>query len=327
MVFIHGIGHFHPDNVIDNQFLEDLKIDISNEWIMERVGIRERRTLLSLDYIRETYNKNPARVNQFIQFSNVQTAAKAAHMAFMRANLSPKDIGMVIAGGSFPQYSTPAQACTIAAELGIEAIALDINSGCSTFAAQIHMINLMQSELLPDYILVVIPDNTTRSVDFSDRRTAVLWGDCTVAIIVSKKIKSKMVISHTMMVSKPADWGKALIPTGGHIYQEGSSVQKFAITTTIEVIDYLRTTSNIDPRKHYFIGHQANLLMLHSACRIAGIAEDYHLYNVDRFGNCAAAGAPSVLSQAWSRFLPDDLIALVVVGAGLTWGGMLIQVT
>ena len=68
-------------------------------------------------------------------------------------------------------------------------------------------------------------------------------------------------------------------------------------------------------------------MMLRSICKMAAVAENYHLYNVDQFGNCGAAGAPTVLSQNWSKFMPGDKIILVVVGAGLTWGGMVIQVT
>lgn len=326
MIYIHGIGHFHPENVIDNQFLEDLKIDTNNEWIMDRVGIAERRTLLPLSYIKETYNKNPLLAEVHAQYSNAETAVKAAEMALARANLSPKDIGMVIAGGSFPQYSTPAQACMIAAQLGINAYAFDVNSGSSTFVAQMHLINLMQAELLPKYILLVIPDNTTRAVDFSDRRTAVLWGDCTAAIVVSKTVKSSWRITDTTMTSNTLEWDKIKIPTGGHICQDGPSVQKFAIKKTSELITTLREKNNISAQKHYFISHQANLMMLNSVCAKAGISENNHLYNVDKFGNCAAAGAPSVFSQNWQRFKAGDTILFAVVGAGLSWGGLIVQV-
>ena len=159
MIYIHGIGHFHPENVIDNQFFEELNIGTHNEWILERVGIHQRRTVLSLDYIRETYNKIPASIGPHIQCSNAQTGANAARMALERANLLPEMIGMVIAGSCSPQYSLPADACVIAAELGIQAFAFDVNSACSTFAAHMHLINQMQAESLPDYILLVIPDN------------------------------------------------------------------------------------------------------------------------------------------------------------------------
>ena len=176
MLYLHGIGHYHPDNVIDNQFLEDLNIETNNEWIMDRVGIRERRTILDLDYIKDTYNKNSNQAKQHMQFTSTQTGAKAAAMALERAKLSPADIGMVIAGGCAPTYSLPANACVIAAELGIQATALDINSACSTFIAHTHLIKQMRTEALPDYILMVIPENWTTTIDFSGQEDSSIGG-------------------------------------------------------------------------------------------------------------------------------------------------------
>ena len=325
MIFIHGIGHFHPNNVIDNQFLTDLNIGTSNEWIMDRVGIKERRTILSLEYIKDTYNKNPTSIGSHLQFSNAQTGAFAAKDALSNANLLPKDIGMVISGSCLPQYSLPAEACMIAAELGIEAPAFDINSACSTFAIHMNMINLMYADSLPDYVLLVVPENITRAINFTDRKSAVLFGDGSTALIVSKKHKSNTYITHTIMESNSEAWKTITIPAGGHFYQEGSVVQRFAIKKTLATIEKLQKKSNIQHNNYYFIGHQANLTMLRSVCKLAAISEDRHLYNVDQFGNCGAAGAPSVLSQNWTRFKNGDQIILVVVGAGLTWGGMVIE--
>lgn len=325
-MYLHSLGHFHPDNVIDNAFLEALNIDTTNNWILERVGISERRTVLSLDYIRETHNQNLRLARENAAFTDAETSAKAANMALERAGLSAKDIGMLIAGGCNLQNSLPANACVIAAELGIEAECFDINSGCATFAAQMHVLNRMNPELLPDFILLAIPENWTRSGNYLDRKTAVLMGDCSVAAIVSSRIKSPYQISATSLASDPANWEKVVTPAGQHFRQEGQAVQKFAIKQTIALIENIRQEKAIDPAAHYFIGHQANLMMLQSVCRTLEIAPEKHLFNVDVFGNCAAAGAPSVLSQHWGKFVPHDKILLAVVGAGLSWGGMLIEV-
>lgn len=326
MIFIHGIGHFHPKNIIDNQFLTDLDIGTNNDWIIERVGIHERRTVLSLDYIATTYNESSPSIGPHIQFSNAQTGALAAKKALEHAKLSTEDIGMVIAGGCLPQYSLPAEACMIAKELGITAPAFDINSACSTFAVHMNFINQMDTTSSPDYILLVIPENMTRSINFKDRKVAVLFGDATSAIIVSKKHKSNVIISKVMIDSNPAACETITTPAGGHFYQEGPVVQRFAIKKMVTIIEHLRKQSNILNNNHYFIGHQANLMMLRSICKMAEVAENYHLYNVDQFGNCGAAGAPTVLSQNWYKFIRGDKIILAVVGAGLTWGGMVIEV-
>ncbi len=325
MIFIHGIGHFHPDNIIDNQFLTDLNIDTNDTWIMERVGIRERRTVLSLDYIKDTYNKIPLTTGPHISFSDAETGAIAAKNAISHANLLPKDIGMVIGGGCLPQYSLPAVACIVAAKLGIEAPAFDINSACSTFAVHMNIINQMEESSLPDYILVVIPENMTRAINFMDRRVAVLLGDGSIALVVSKKHKSNTYITHTTIESNPGSYKTIIVPPAGHFEQDGPVVQRFAIKKTLATIEHLRKKCNINHNQHYFIGHQANLTMLQSVCKLASIPNEYHLYNVDQFGNCGAAGAPSVLSQNWDLFKAGDQIILVVVGAGLTWGGMVIE--
>lgn len=325
MLFIHGIGHFHPNNVIDNQFLTDLNIDTNNQWIIDRVGIKERRTILDLDYIKNTYNKNRSEASKYMQFYNYQTGAFAAKTALHNAKLLPKDIGMVISGGCAPQYSLPAEACMIAAELGIEAPAFDINSACSTFLVHINTINQMQQESLPDYILLVIPENMTHTINFSDRKVAVLFGDGSIALIVSKKHKSNTYITHTTIESNPSGYKAITMPTGGYFYQEGPVVQKFAIKKTVATIEKLQASCNIQDNNYYFIGHQANLTMLKTVCKLAKIKEELHWYNVDVFGNCGAAGAPSVLSQNWHKLMPGDQLILVVVGAGLTWGGMVIK--
>jgi len=152
----------------------------------------------------------------------------------------------------------------------------------------------------------------------------VLFGDGAIALIVSKKHKSNTYITHTTMESNPSGYKAITLPAGGHFYQEGPVVQKFAIKKTLLTIEKLRNACNIEHNNYYFIGHQANLAMLRSVCKLANIRPEHHLYNVDKFGNCGAAGAPSVLSQNWDSFKSGDQIILVVVGAGLTWGGIII---
>src|SRR5579872_1472913 len=169
-----SVGHYHPENIIDNKFLESLDIGVDPAWIMERVGIRERRTVLPLDYIRATKNQDPRAADEAAVRTNAQTGAEAARMAMRRIGLQPKDIGLIIAGGCSPNYSIPAEACVIAAELNLECPAFDVSSACSTFAAQMYFLNNTKPETLPDYVLLVSAENNTRRIDYRDRRTAVL---------------------------------------------------------------------------------------------------------------------------------------------------------
>lgn len=326
MLYLRGVGHFHPENRIDNHFLTSLDIGTDDQWIMERVGIRCRRTVLSLDYIRATRNRHPQEAVKASAYTNAVTGAHAARMALDRAGLTTGDIGMVIAGGCSPQYTIPAEACMIAAELGISAPVFDVSSACSSFAVQLHYLDSMRSETLPDHILVVNAENNTRTVDYSDRRNAVLWGDASSAVVVSPRVPGRIQIRSSIVESDPSGWDKVVIPTGGHFHQHGSAVQGFAIRKSTATLAKLRHSCAGDPHRLYFIGHQANLGMLRTTCERGGISPDRHLFNVDEYGNCGAAGAPSVLSQNWEKFMPGDEIALVVVGSGLTWGGLLMRV-
>ncbi|MEL7451008.1 MAG: ketoacyl-ACP synthase III [Pseudomonadota bacterium] len=323
MLYVHGAGHFHPENVIDNHFLESLDIDTTDQWIVDRVGVHSRRTVLSLDYIRDTRNANPADALDAAQYTNAQTGAHAGREALRRAGLSPADIGMVVAGSCTPQFSCPAEACTIAAELDIDGPSLDINSACSSLAAQVHLLNNMHPDALPDYVLVVNPDNSTPHIDYSDRNNCVLWGDGSAALVVSPRAPAAMRIVNSSFTSQPAGWDKVQFLPHGHFRQEGRTVQTFAIKRTIALIRSLG--ENVDGHLK-FIGHQANLTMLKSVCKRAGVEADNHFFNVDEFGNCGAAGAPSVLSQHWNQFGAGDQLVVAVVGSGLSWGGMLIDV-
>ncbi|MFQ5638890.1 MAG: 3-oxoacyl-ACP synthase III family protein [bacterium] len=325
MLYIHGLGHFHPDNIIDNTFLENLDIGTNDEWIIERVGIKTRRTVLPLSYIAETRNADPRAAMEASEYSNATTGKLAAEMALDQAGISADQIGLVMAGGCSPDTVTPAEACTIASALGIEAQAFDLNSACSSFGAQMFFISMMNPESLPEFILLVSPENNTRTIDYRDRNTAVLWGDGTSAAVVSTRHPASAKVEFNTLTSSPQGWDKVVIPRLGHFRQEGATVQTFAIKRTVKCYREISNGQNGQNRPLFFIGHQANLKMLESVCERCQIARDRHLFNVDVFGNTGAAGAPIVLSQNWSGFKHGDRVALIVVGAGLTWSSMTIE--
>ena len=239
-VYLHSLAHFHPENKIDNRFLEQLDIGTDNEWIVSRTGIRTRHTVLPLDYICATRNRDPRRADEASIYSNAETGCRAASMALGRAGLAASDIGMVIAGGSAPRMGSPAEACLIADRLGISAPCFDLNSACSTFVAQLRLLAMMDTAVVPDFILLVHPENLTRTVDYSDRRTAVLIGDCTTAAIVSHRVPASVQIGPVTMESNPAAWRKVSVPAMGHLQQDGAAVQNFAIRKMSALVEHLR---------------------------------------------------------------------------------------
>lgn len=326
MLYLHGIGHFYPENVITNQFLEDLDIGTSEEWILERVGIRTRRTVLPLDYIKTTKNLNLKAAFEAALYNNIQTGAAAARMALKRAGLKPEDIGMVISGSCAPENLTPAESATIAAELGIDVVCFDINSACSSFGMQINILAGMRPETLPPFILIINPENFTRNVDYSDCSSSVLFGDGSSAAVVSATVPSRAYFMSCFGSSKPSSWEKVNIPRMSYFRQEGNAVQRFAIHKTTESLRILKESFPANGDRLKFIGHQANLSMLNTVCERTGIASHNHWHNVEDYGNTGGSGAPSVLSQHWDELKPGYHVAISLVGAGLTWTHMLLKV-
>lgn len=304
-----GLGHFHPENEITNAFLESLDIGTTDEWILERVGIRSRRTALPLDYIRETKNRDPARAIEVAEYSQAQMGARAARMALERAGIAAHQVGLVIGGGCAPDSVTPADACNLARELEISVPALDMNSACTSFYAGIHMLSMMHPDRMPDYVLLVSMEGMTRTVDFSDRSSAVLWGDAAVAAVISTRDTGRAEILGSTLQTDPTGADKVVIPRLGHFDQEGRTVQMFAIKKTSGCLNALRENWMEEDRRFHFIGHQANLRMLESVCKRCNIAPELHHSNAEWFGNTGAASGASVLSQNWDKWKEDDDVA------------------
>lgn len=324
-LFLHGLGHFHPENEITNAFLDELDIGTTEAWILERVGIRSRRTTLPLDYIRATRNCDPRAAQEATLYTHAEAGRRAAEMALARAGLTAADVGMVIAGSCVMDTATPAEACNIARALGIEAPAFDVNSACTSFFAHLHFVSLMRPEALPRFVLLVVSEALTRAVDYTDRASAVLWGDASAAAVVSATEPGRGQILGTTLMSSPEGADRVVVPRTGHFRQDGRVVQMFAIKKTTQLLAQLQSAHQQEGRALHFVGHQANLRMLEAVCRQCDVPSDRHHANVEWYGNTAGAGAPSVLSMRWDDWTAADDVAVVGVGAGLTWSNYLLR--
>lgn len=282
----------------------------------------ERRTALDLDYIRKTRNVDPRAATEACTVTATRVAMEAGSLALQRSGLNANDIGLVIAGGCTPELSIPAESSRLSAALGISGLAFDVSSACSSLAAQMFVVDSWKPERIPDFVMLVSIEMFTRAVNYSDRRVAALFGDGASAVIISNKHPSNHQITNIIYGTDPTGWNLIRNPSGGHFVQDGHAVQHFAIRKTLEIRNELsRQSAAVDSNAHLFIGHQANLRMLESICRLGDIPSLHHRANVDQFGNCGAAGAPSVMSEHWDE-LEGKVTYLVVVGAGLAWGGI-----
>jgi 3-oxoacyl-[acyl-carrier-protein] synthase-3 len=234
-------------------------------------------------------------------------------------------VGLVVCGSSAPDFLSPADACNVARLLGIEAPAFDVNSACTSLLVQIHLLDRLRPEAVPDFVLLVAPDSLTKTVDYGDRSAAVLWGDGAAAAVVSPRRAGRARILGSAIGSRPSAGAKVVVPRLGFFAQEGRAVQTFAIRQTAEGYEALRARYECDARTLHFVGHQANLRMLENVCQRCGIQSERHHSNVEWYGNTGAASSASVVSMAWEKWSPRDDVAVVGVGAGLTWGSYLIR--
>jgi 3-oxoacyl-[acyl-carrier-protein] synthase-3 len=324
-LWLHGLGHHHPENEITNRFLEELDIGTSDSWIIERTGIRSRRTALPLDYIRRTRNRDLRGAAEASTSTTAELGARAAELALSRAGISRSDVGLVICGSSAPDFLSPADACNVARHLGIEVPAFDVNSACTSFLVGVYLLGTMDPEKLPPFVLLVAPDSLTKTVCYDDRAAAVLWGDGAAAAVVSTRVPGRARLMGARVDSRPGAGDKVVVPRLGFFAQEGRTVQAFAIRQTAHGFERLRGEYGRGDRVLHFVGHQANLRMLENVCARCGISPEHHHRNVEWYGNTGAASSASVVSMEWEKWEPRDDVAVVGVGAGLTWASYLIR--
>jgi 3-oxoacyl-[acyl-carrier-protein] synthase-3 len=332
-MYIYSMGHYFPENIVDNDFFDQMDIGSAADWIKDRVGIEARRSVLTREHILDIrYGRTDRqKLKDAGQIESIASMAeKAWKVALTRALVVHDSIDTVIGGTSVPDDDIPSSGCVVSAQIGLERVrAFDVNSACSTFVVQSHVMRgLIQSGLTKEGAIFCAERYTTR-VDYSDRRNSILFGDSAIAAIVSSTPKEGALrVVDSLVESAPSGWEHIHLPDGKFFHQNGAAVQKFAVTKTIAAAQDILARNNLSTGDaHWFIGHQANYRMLVSAIEKMGVPASHHLYNVIDRGNQGACGAPSVLSQNWDRYKKGDYIVIAVVGAGLTWGSLLLQKT
>lgn len=328
-VIITGMGHQYPSTYLDNDFFESLEIGSSAQWVEDRTGIKGRYSVLSLEHIRKLKDQAVSfeelrKDNQIPDLCSLVDASWTTTLERDKCELLPD---ILICGTSVPDYQIPAQASLVAKKLGIGPACFDVNSACSSFVTNLSVAKGMMQDRRIQSAAIFNVERYTTCLDYSDRRNCVLFGDGSASAILRKgKSLRGFRVLDTILHSDPSGSELVQIPMNGYFYQNGARVQKFAISRTCEVTEEIveQNQLKIDDIR-YFIGHQANLRMLTSACNKLGLEAEKHLYNVDTHGNQGAAGAPSVLSLNWNRFKDGDIVVVSVVGSGLTWGSALLQ--
>lgn len=326
MLNILGMGYSNPTTVIDNAFLESLDTGTTAAWIEEKIGIKERRSSLPLDYIRQTRNADPREAIKVASMSPTDMGAKASEMALARAGIKASDVGMVICNCCTPNQTAPAESQRVAERLGIErAKVFDVFTACPVFALHLDFLNNYRPETLPEYVLCVSTAALTQKVNYSDRTDGAIWGDGAAAWVVSPRQKGKLEVLDTFYQADPSRCEAVVVDTYGYFHQDGRAVRNFSVLQTVKLIRQVEAKNPVDWNRDIFIGHQANYTMLQQIVSNRGIPESNHWHNVMYIGNQAGASAPAVLAMHWDEVRSGQQIVVAVVGAGLSWGSLLLR--
>ncbi len=332
--YITAIGHFHPPQVIENQFFSELGIGSDAQWIEDRTGIKSRNSVLDLKSILANMGQQPhlntGRMSKYSLVDMAELSYQNMLERFFHVAKSEKtidEVDLLICGTSVPDYEIPSNASYIAHRLGLHATCLDINAACSSFVFDLNVAYAAMKLKQVQKVLIFNPERYTLRLNFQDRSSCVLFGDgASVILLESEPRPGCLELMDCAVGSDPSRADVIKIPVGGFFEQNGPAVQRFAVTKTVEITKSLLEKNHLSfADLSYFVGHQANLRMLESAVSRMGLNADQHFYNVDRFGNQGSAGAPISLSQNWERLASGNFLSLSVVGAGLAWGSCLFK--
>ncbi len=318
-VSITGLGGYAPERVLSNDDLAQL-VDTSDEWIMERTGIRERRIAAQDEAMSDM-------------------ALPAARAALAQAGLKGSDVDLVIVATVTPDMAFPATAALLAARLGsVDAAAYDLSAGCTGFMVALAQGHAMIASGLARRALIVGGDVLSRILDWTDRSTLVLFGDGAGAVVL-ERVEEGGFLGFELGADGTGG-GELTLPGSGSRLAEpgqrsfltmnGREVFKFATRILASSAEALletcgKTVEDVD----VYVPHQANVRIIDHAVRKLGFPEEKVVVNVDRYGNTSSGSIPLALADAAldGRLRPGRLVLMTGMGAGLTWGSALIEWT
>jgi 3-oxoacyl-[acyl-carrier-protein] synthase-3 len=304
-------GSAVPERVLTNEELSH-RVDTTDEWIVARTGIRERRVAAEDD-------------------TTTDLAVAAGQQALDRSGLAPADIDHVVVATCTPDSFFPATAALVADRLGAHsAAAFDVSAACTGFVYAFAQAAAQIQSGMAENVLVIGSEIFTRLLDWDDRATAILFGDGAGAVVLSA---SAQAADGVFAVELGADGSRAdelyvhaFVGDSRHVHMHGSEVFKFATRVLVESVERLLERSAVDiDDVTWFVPHQANIRIIDHAVKRLEIAPERVLTNLERYGNTSAASIPLVLDEAWreGRVRPGDRLLMIGFGGGLTWGSCL----
>ncbi|MDB6182058.1 beta-ketoacyl-ACP synthase III [Paracoccus fistulariae] len=317
---IRGTGHYLPERVVENSWFED-KLDTSDEWIRTRTGIERRHF---------------AEDGQ----TTSDLATRAAQAALANSGLSAGDIDGVILATSTPDFTFPAVATMVQANLGIKSgFAYDVQAVCAGFVFALANADAMIRGGLANRVLVIGAETFSRIMDWTDRGTCVLFGDGAGAVVLEAQESSGNSADRGILASDLnsdgqyrdllyVDGGVSSTGTAGQLRMQGNlvfrhAVEKLAKTAHTALDKAGLQTSEVD----WLVPHQANLRIITATAQKMELPMDKVVLTVAEHGNTSAASIPLALSVAdrEGRFQQGDVIVTEAIGGGLSWGSVIIR--
>jgi 3-oxoacyl-[acyl-carrier-protein] synthase III len=315
-----GCGSYLPKQTVTNADLAT-RIDTTDEWIVQRTGIRERHIAAEGEF-------------------TSHLGLKAAQAALAAAGVEASSIDLIVLGTSTPDNTFPATAVSIQAELGItKGVAFDLQAVCSGFVFAMATADNFLRSGSHKRALVIGAETFSRILDWNDRTTCVLFGDGAGAVVLEAQEGHGTIADRGVLTSHLrsdgrhknklyVDGGPSSTQTVGTVRMEGREVFKHAVAMVTDVIEDAFATAGITANEiDWFVPHQANKRIIDSSAHKLGIAPEKVVTTVDLHGNTSAASIPLALAVAVNdgRIKKGDLVMLEAMGGGFTWGSVLVR--
>jgi len=317
---ITGVQGYVPEDILSNEDLSKI-VDTSDEWIMTRTGIKERRIM-----------KNGA---------SSDMAAKAVEGLLKKTNTDPLDVELVILATVTPDYPFPSTANVLCDKVGMtNAWGFDLNAACSGFIYALSTASQFIETGRHKKVIVVGVDKMTSIIDYEDRTTCVIFGDGAGAILLEPN-QEGMGLQDFILRSDGSGREFLVQPAGGSaspassftvenrmhfVKQEGKQVFKFAVTNMAEVSAEIMEKNNLSSDDvNWLVPHQANLRIIDATANRMGLSKEKVMINIQKYGNTTAGTLPLCLWDYEKLLKKGDNIILSAFGGGFTWGAVYIK--
>lgn len=319
---ITGINAWVPEYRLDNNEISKM-VDTSDEWIMQRVGIRERRILKGEG------------------LGSSDLGEMAVRGLLEKTGTSPEEIDLLICATATPDMMFPATANIISDKVGIKnAFSFDLNAACSGFLFALQTGASYVESGRYKKVVVVGADKMSSITDYTDRTTCALFGDASGAVLLEPTTDDFGIMDHIFHTDgsgkkflhlkaggsvKPAS--HETIDAKEHfIYQEGQSVFKFAVTNMADVAAEIMVKNNLKSEDiAWLVPHQANLRIIDATGRRMGLSPEKVMINIQNYGNTTTATIPLCIWEYENKLKKGDILILAAFGGGFTWGAIYLK--